>query len=153
MTHAVSLLYWLSAGLYDFLTLVPIGSTISLLSALLMDDSTVQFSRQNSESRSLLTAGQLSLLHRQLAWPRKSLLMLFYFGPSGSGPDTSISLSLAGTFYLLPFRVKIKMFILNCSCRNGKPPKMVGKNFKKSIGIGRNGWIRPFLSNGPRQNS
>ena len=60
----MSLLYWLRAGLYDVLMLVHTGSTITLLSVQWADESTVLFSRQNSESRSLLIAGQLSLLHK-----------------------------------------------------------------------------------------
>ena len=48
MTYTVSLLYWLSAGLYDVLTLITTGSTITLHPALLLlvDSSTVLFSRQ-----------------------------------------------------------------------------------------------------------
>ena len=50
MTHAVSLLDWLSAGLYNVLMLVSLGSTTALHSALLVDGSTVLFSRQYSDS-------------------------------------------------------------------------------------------------------
>ena len=50
MTHAVSLLFWLSAGLYDVLMLGPTGSTKTLLPALLVDESTVLSSKQDSYS-------------------------------------------------------------------------------------------------------
>ena len=56
MTYTVSLLYWLSAGLYDVLTLITTGSTITLHPALLVDSSTVLFSRQV-----LLTQQRLAL--------------------------------------------------------------------------------------------
>ena len=50
MTDAVSLLYWLSAGLSDVLALTTTDSTITLHPALLVDGSTVLFSRQYSDS-------------------------------------------------------------------------------------------------------
>ena len=59
MTHKVSLLCWLSAGLYDVFTLVTTGSTITTL-ALLVDISTVLFSRPISWLSSGLA---LSLAH------------------------------------------------------------------------------------------
>ena len=46
MTHTMSLLCWMSAGLYDVLMLLTTGSSITLYSALLADASTVLFSRQ-----------------------------------------------------------------------------------------------------------
>ena len=60
MTHAVSLLYWLSTGLYDVLPRVTTSSTTTLHSALLVGLSTVLFSRQTSRLSSGLT---LSLAH------------------------------------------------------------------------------------------
>ena len=53
MTHAVSLLYWLSAGIYDV-------STTTQLSDLLVSISTVMFSRQVS---GLSNRWALSLAH------------------------------------------------------------------------------------------
>ena len=60
MTHAVSLLYWLSAGLYDVLLLLNTGSTTTPHSDLLVGISTVMFSRQVS---GLSSRWALNLVH------------------------------------------------------------------------------------------
>ena len=48
--QAVSLLYWLSAGLSDILVMISSGSATTLQYALLVDGSTILFSRQYYDS-------------------------------------------------------------------------------------------------------